>query len=131
VPTVLNAAEAQPEGFTLVTLRSHDQFNTTVYGFSDRLRGLEGDRMILLMSPADMQRLQVAEGQRVALRSQSRDGLLRRVEGLAVTPYDLPRGCLGGYFPELNPLIPLDHHDQLSKTPAAKGIPVIIEAVPV
>ena len=127
-PTVLNASGVQQaEGiYTLVTLRSNDQFNTTVYGHSDRLRGIEGSRMIVLMGPEDMLSANLHDGALVTLVTQSDDGFHREVAGLAVTPYDLPRGCLAGYFPELNPLVPLDRHDKLSKTPAAKGIPVAI-----
>ncbi|MFC4256279.1 FdhF/YdeP family oxidoreductase [Altererythrobacter xixiisoli] len=127
-PTVLNAAGiGDAEGrFHLVTLRSNDQFNTTVYGYSDRLRGLEGNRMIVLMSPQDMQRMALQEGDRVVLGSDAGDGIDRRVTGLSVTPYDLPPGTLAGYFPELNPLVPLWYHDRASKTPAAKSVPVRI-----
>ncbi|EJL26829.1 molybdopterin dinucleotide binding domain-containing protein, partial [Novosphingobium sp. AP12] len=129
VPAVLNSngLTEEPGRYTLVTLRSNDQFNTTIYGHSDRLRGLEGSRMIVLMSPVDMDEAGLSEGQPVTLATDSGDGLRREVAGLAVTPYDLPRRCLAGYFPELNALIPLSHYDQLSKTPAAKGIPVRIE----
>ena len=128
VPTVLNSsAVVAAEGrFTLVTLRSHDQFNTTIYGHSDRLRGIEGSRMVVLMRPSDMQAADLAEGDLVTLVTDAGDDLHRAVAGLAVTPYDLPPGCLAGYFPELNPLVPLGHHEELSKTPAAKGIPVRI-----
>lgn len=129
VPTVLNASAVEDADgrFTLVTLRSHDQFNTTVYGYSDRLRGLEGNRMIVLMRPDEILSNGLAEGEIVTLVTDADDGVRRAVEGLAVTPYDLPRGCLAGYYPELNPLVPLGHHERLSKTPAAKGIPVRIE----
>lgn len=113
---------------TLVTLRSNDQFNTTVYGFSDRLRGLEGGRDILLVNPEEMARLDLTEGQRVTLRSAHRDGVDRRVTGLRVVPYDLPDGCVGAYYPEANDLVPLALHDALSHTPAYKGAPVRIFA---
>ncbi|MCP9221928.1 FdhF/YdeP family oxidoreductase [Erythrobacter sp. LQ02-29] len=130
-PTVLNACgvgDAQGR-YHLVTLRSNDQFNTTIYGHSDRLRGLEGDRMIVLMRPEDMVAANLAEGDRVSLITDTgRDAEpTRAVEGLTVVPYDLPTGTLAGYFPELNPLVPLWYHDQLSKTPASKGVPVRIE----
>ncbi|WP_374302446.1 FdhF/YdeP family oxidoreductase [Paracoccus sp. (in: a-proteobacteria)] len=130
VPPSLSALGSEPgEGaFTLVTLRSNDQFNTTVYGYRDRLRGLEGDRMIVLIGRADMARAGVAEGQRVILVSAVEDGITRRVEGLTVVPYDLPAGCVAAYYPEANPLVPLAHHDIASKTPAYKGAPVRIEA---
>ncbi|WP_201777074.1 hypothetical protein [Martelella endophytica] len=76
--------------WTLVTLRSNDQFNTTVYGFSDRLRGLGGSRDIILINREEMERLKWREGQRVTVVSDFDDGIDRRVEGLTVTPYDLP-----------------------------------------
>lgn len=129
-PSVLNAGgksnAAAPGRYTLVTLRSNDQFNTTIYGHDDRLRGLSGSRMIVLMSPHDMADADLVEGQPISLVTDCDDGIRRSVAGLAVTPYELPPGCLAGYFPELNDLMPLGHHDQLSKTPAAKGIPVTI-----
>jgi anaerobic selenocysteine-containing dehydrogenase len=132
VPTVLNAGgeDEAPGRYTLVTLRANDQFNTTIYHDSDRLRGLNGNRMILLINPVEMQRAGLAEGDRVALTTDYHDGIAREVSGLTVTPYDLPDGCLAGYYPELNPLVPLDHHDQASKTPAAKGVPVRIQRSP-
>lgn len=130
VPPVLNATGfADAAGrYRLITLRSNDQFNTTIYGYSDRLRGIEGTRDVVLINPADMERAGLRAGQRVALVSDAEDGVERRVEGLEVVPFRLPGGCLGGYYPELNPLIPLAHHDHMSKTPAAKAVPVRIEA---
>ncbi|MEI4469677.1 FdhF/YdeP family oxidoreductase [Frigidibacter sp. MR17.24] len=113
---------------TLITLRSNDQFNTTIYGFSDRLRGLEGSREVVLINRDEIARLGLSEGQRVALVSTVEDGVQRRVDGLAVTAFDLPEGCVAGYYPELNPLIPLDLHERHSKTPAYKGAPVRIVA---
>ncbi|WP_295045046.1 FdhF/YdeP family oxidoreductase [uncultured Paracoccus sp.] len=129
VPADLSALGGDPaEGaFTLITLRSNDQFNTTIYGFSDRLRGLEGDRMIVLVSRDDMARMGLVEGQRVGLVTAIDDQIIRRVDGLAVTPYDLPPGCIAAYYPEANPLVPVTLHDQASKTPAYKGVPVRID----
>ena len=128
VPDVLSALGVgdAPGRFHLVTMRSNDQFNTTIYGHSDRLRGLEGSRMILLINPDDMRREGLQEGQRVSLVGDAGDGVHRELEGLAVTPFDLPDGCLGGYYPEMNVLIPLWYHDKASKTPASKGVPVRI-----
>jgi molybdopterin-dependent oxidoreductase alpha subunit len=130
LPADLSALGGDPaeDAFTLITLRSNDQFNTTVYGFSDRLRGLSGDRMIVLISRGDMGRAGLTEGQRVALVTAVDDGITRRVEGLTVTPYDLPAGCIAAYYPEANPLVPVSLHDRASKTPAYKGVPVRIEA---
>ncbi|WP_103174239.1 FdhF/YdeP family oxidoreductase [Paracoccus sp. SY] len=129
IPAGLSAlgGDPAPDAFTLVTLRSNDQFNTTVYGFSDRLRGLSGDRMIVLISREDMARAGLADGQRIALVSAADDGIPRRVEGLSVVSYDLPRGCIAAYYPETNPLVPLSLYDQASKTPAYKSAPVRIE----
>jgi anaerobic selenocysteine-containing dehydrogenase len=129
-PERLDAAGfAQAAGrYRLMTLRSNDQFNTTVYGHSDRLRGIEGTRDVLLINPQEMARAGLIEGQRVALVSDAGDNVERVVEGLAVTPFRLPDGCVAGYYPELNPLIALGHHDHASKTPAAKSVPVRIRA---
>lgn len=110
--------------YRLMTLRSNDQFNTTIYGKSDRLRGIEGDRMLVMMSPEDIEAEGLHPGQRIGLASAADDDIPRRVDGLRIIPYELPRGCIAGYFPELNPLSPLSRHDLASKTPAAKGIPV-------
>lgn len=128
VPKQLSAHgfEEAPGRYRLITLRSNDQFNTTVYGYSDRLRGIEGTRSVLLMSPKEIDAAGLHAGQVVGLASDAGDGRKRYVGGLTVTPFDLPDGCLGGYYPELNPLIPLDHHDQASKTPASKAVPVKI-----
>jgi anaerobic selenocysteine-containing dehydrogenase len=125
VMSALGVGDA-PGRYHLITMRSNDQFNTTIYGFSDRLRGLEGSRSILLISPADMARDNLKEGDIVSLVGDAGDGAHREVAGLSVTPFDLPDGCLGGYYPEMNPLMPLWYHDQASKTPAAKGVPVRI-----
>ena len=125
-PTTLSALGAETEGevMTLTTLRSNDQFNTTIYGFSDRLRGLEGDRMIVLMNHEEIARLGLCEGQRVDLLCALDDGIERCVRDLKVTAYDLPAGCVAGYYPELNPLVPLSLHEKNSQTPAYKGTPV-------
>ncbi len=128
-PSVLSAlGVGAGEGrFHLITMRSNDQFNTTIYGFDDRLRGLSGSRMILLINPDDMRRQGLVEGDLIDLAGDVGDTVRREVKGLKVTPFDLPDGCLGGYYPEMNPLIPLWYHDKDSKTPAAKGVPVRIE----
>lgn len=130
VPQNMNAfgVEDAPGRWRLITMRSNDQFNTTIYGYSDRLRGIEGTRDVLLMNPEDIEASGLHEGQLVGLASDAGDGVDRRVGGLTVTPFLLPRGCLGGYYPEMNPLIPLWYHDEQSQTPAAKAVPVRIVA---
>jgi molybdopterin-dependent oxidoreductase alpha subunit len=115
-----------PGRYRLITLRSNDQFNTTIYGFSDRLRGIEGTRDVLLINPEEMAHAGLREGDVVGLMSDAGDGVHREVTGLKVTPFALPDGCVASYYPECNPLIPLWHHDQQSKTPASKAVPVRI-----
>lgn len=131
VPTTFSALGAQPTAsdvMTLITLRSNDQFNTTIYGFSDRLRGLEGSRDIVLINRDEMARLGLVAGQKVSMVCAIEPEIERRVDGFTVTAYDLPPGCIAGYFPELNPLVPLSLHEEKSQTPAYKGTPVIILA---
>lgn len=108
----------------LMTLRSDDQFNTTVYSLDDRFRGIHGTRKVLLMHPADIARLGLAEGDLVCAQTAVDDGHTRQVGGLRVVAYDIPPGCVGGYFPECNPLVPLAHHAQGSQVPASKAIPI-------
>jgi molybdopterin-dependent oxidoreductase alpha subunit len=128
-PRSLDAANFAdvPGRYRLITMRSNDQFNTTIYGFSDRLRGIEGTRDVLLINPREMAASGLQEGQMVHLLSDADDGIERRVGPLKVTPFNLPDGCLGAYYPEMNPLMPLQQHDFASKTPAAKSVPVRIE----
>ena len=111
----------------LITLRSNDQFNTTIYGYDDRFRGVKGTRKIVFMNRNDIDRLALANGDTVALSTVANDGVARKVAGLKIIAYDIPEGCCGGYYPECNPLLPLWHHAARSKVPAAKSIPVTIE----
>ncbi|RZL63328.1 MAG: FdhF/YdeP family oxidoreductase [Variovorax sp.] len=110
----------------LMTVRSDDQFNTTVYSLDDRFRGIYGTRHVLLMNTADIARFGMKDGDLVTATSAIDDGHHREVAGLRVTAYDIPAGCVGGYFPECTPLIPLQHHAERSQVPAAKSIPVRI-----
>jgi molybdopterin-dependent oxidoreductase alpha subunit len=119
-----NGFDDAPGRYRLLTMRSNDQFNTTIYGLSDRLRGIEGRRDVLLINPDDIARAGLAEGQMVWLQSDADDGVDREVGPLKVTPFKLPDGCVGSYYPEMNPLIPLSRHDEKSKTPAYKSVPV-------
>jgi molybdopterin-dependent oxidoreductase alpha subunit len=128
VPTALSATGFEDaEGvFRLMTLRSNDQFNTTVYGYEDRFRGVSGTREVLFMADADIRRLGLREGQTVGLETVWDDGVERRLPGLRVTRYDIPEGCLGTYYPECNVLLPVGHYAEKSLTPAAKSVPVRI-----
>lgn len=127
-PNTLTAVsfDDAPGRYRLITMRSNDQFNTTIYGFSDRLRGIEGTRQVLLINPDEIERAGLNDGQMVMLVSDAEDGVHREAGPLKVTPFKLPDGCVGSYYPEMNPLIPLSHHDIQSKTPASKAVPVRI-----
>ena len=115
-----------PDTLRMITLRSNDQFNTTVYGYDDRFRGIKGTRDVLLMNTNDMTRLGLKAGSKVRVETISRDNILRELEGLMIVPYDIPPGCVGAYYPEANVLLPLWHYAVGSKTPAAKSIPVAV-----
>jgi molybdopterin-dependent oxidoreductase alpha subunit len=108
----------------LTTLRSNDQFNTTIYGYSDRFRGVDGTRLVLFMNPADIERLGLAEGDAVELVTAAYNGRMRSLSGLRVVAYGIPAGCCASYYPEANPLFPLEHHDAKAKTPGYKLLPV-------
>ena len=112
----------------LITLRSNDQFNTTVYGYHDRFRGIDNTRNVVLMNRSDIDRLGLKVGQAVTLKTVANDGIDRRRAGMLVLAYDIPLGCIGGYYPECNVLIPLWHYAVGSKTPAAKSIPVTVHS---
>lgn len=128
VPTRLFAGHEASLGlegvFQLTTLRSNDQFNTTIYGYTDRFRGVKGTRMVLFMNPSDMQRTGFAQGELIDISTAVDDGVERVVRGLMVVAYSIPEGCVGAYYPEVNPLVPLSHHDGKSLTPGYKAIPV-------
>jgi anaerobic selenocysteine-containing dehydrogenase len=128
VPEVMNATGfTEAEGrFRLLTLRSNDQFNTTIYGYSDRFRGINGTRQVVLMNRADIARAGLTAGQKVTLATDAEDNHDRRVGDLIVVEYDVPDGCIAAYYPECNPLIPLSHHAEESHVPAAKSVPVRI-----
>jgi molybdopterin-dependent oxidoreductase alpha subunit len=113
-----------PEIFQLTTFRSQGQFNTTVYSDRDRFRGVEGTRMVVFMNKDDLGRMGLVEGMTVSLVTAADDGVHRQVDRFIVHEYDIPAGCIGGYYPECNPLIPVSHHAEGSFVPAAKGIPV-------
>jgi len=110
----------------LQTLRSHDQYNTTVYGHHDRYRGIAGDRHIIMVNPADIARLGLADGQTVDLVSLL-VGPDRRAGGYRIVAYPTPLGCAAAYYPETNVLIALDHHGPHVRTPAAKAVPIRLQ----
>lgn len=115
--------ELADDELVMMTIRSHDQFNTTVYSQDDKYRGISGSRRVVFLNAADMRERDLQPGQRVDLSSG--DGARRReLRGLQVVQYDLPRRCAAAYFPEANPLIPLDHFAAGSRTPAYKSVAI-------
>ncbi|WP_234180257.1 FdhF/YdeP family oxidoreductase [Sphingopyxis sp. NFH-91] len=120
----VDAPVEDPGMLRLATVRSHDQFNTTIYSYNDRYRGVYNDRMVVFMNAEDMAARGLAEGAKITLETISTDGIVRRVEGLTAIDYPMPAGSIAGYYPELNPLLPLAYYDPISGCPAAKSIPV-------
>ncbi len=117
-----------PEGRLLLqTLRSHDQYNTTIYGLDDRYRGIKGGRRVVLLHPDDASAAGLADGAYTDLVSEWSDGVERRAEGFRVVHYPTPRGCAAAYYPETNVLVPLDHTADTSNTPASKSVVIRLE----
>ena len=103
-----------------------DRFNTTIYNENDTFRGIHGGRRVLLINAADIARLGLKEGDLVDASAVTGDGIARSVSGLRLVGYDVPAGCVAGYFPECNPLMALEHHAVQSMVPAAKSIAIRI-----
>jgi molybdopterin-dependent oxidoreductase alpha subunit len=120
-----------PGRLVLQTLRSHDQYNTTIYGLDDRYRGVKGGRRVVFVNPSDIETLGLQAGQRVDLVSEWNDagGRLqeRRAKDFLVVEYSTPVGNAAAYYPETNPLVPLDHTAAKSNTPVSKAITVRLE----
>ncbi|MGK2882231.1 MAG: FdhF/YdeP family oxidoreductase [Mycobacterium sp.] len=121
-----------PEGrLVLQTLRSHDQYNTTIYGLDDRYRGVKGGRRVVFVNAADIKLFGLREGSRVDLVSEwaDSDGVVqeRRAEDFMVVPYSTPTGNAAAYYPETNPLVPLDHVAAGSNTPVSKAVVIKLE----
>jgi molybdopterin-dependent oxidoreductase alpha subunit len=121
-----------PEGrLILQTMRSHDQYNTTIYGLDDRYRGVKGGRKVIFISPDDITDLGFRDGDLVDIVSEftGPEGALeeRRVRDFRVVAYNTPKGNAAAYYPETNPLVPLDHVAKRSNTPASKAITVRLE----
>ncbi|MET7619614.1 FdhF/YdeP family oxidoreductase [Streptomyces sp. NPDC005408] len=111
----------------LQTLRSHDQYNTTIYGLDDRYRGIKGGRRVVLVNPEDARELGLADGSYTDLVSEWKDGVERRAPGFRVVHYPTARGCAAAYYPETNVLVPLDSTADTSNTPASKSVVVRFE----
>ena len=127
LPASLFPQDVAEVPFTLQTLRSHDQYNTTIYGLDDRYRGVYGQREVVFINPEDMQALGFTEGQLVDIETLWNDNISRRVSGFKLVPYNIPRGNLAAYYPETNPLVPLNSFGDISGTPTSKSVPVKLE----
>ena len=112
----------------LQTLRSHDQYNTTVYGLDDRYRGVRGQRDVLFANEADILRLGFKPGQKVDIRSLWNDGIERRVSSFTLLAFDIPAGQAAAYFPEANPLVPLESAGVGNSTPTSKFVAIRLQA---
>jgi molybdopterin-dependent oxidoreductase alpha subunit len=117
----------QPDQFLMMTMRSHDQFNTTIYGLDDRYRGIHNGRRVVFLNPEDIQLSKLKDGQAVDLVSHF-DGEERIARQFTVVPYSIPRRCAATYFPEANVLVPLRHFADKSHTPASKSVVISIRA---
>ncbi|HEY5154774.1 MAG TPA: FdhF/YdeP family oxidoreductase [Acidimicrobiales bacterium] len=126
----LRAVEVPPGRLLLQTLRSHDQYNTTIYGLDDRYRGIHDGRRVVFINGHDLRELGLDDGQHVDVISEYGDGRDRRASDFRLVRYPTPRGCAAAYYPETNVLVSLDAHAPDSHTPAYKSIVVRLEPVP-
>ncbi|MEQ4575218.1 MAG: FdhF/YdeP family oxidoreductase [Gammaproteobacteria bacterium] len=129
-PGVRERYEPWPDDvMRLVTIRSHDQYNTTIYGLDDRYRGVFGRRDVLFVNPQDLAALGLEHGDRVDIETVS-NGRRLRLEGVTAIEYNIARGSVAAYYPEANVLVPLDYIDEESGTPSYKSIPVRVQRSP-
>ena len=117
-----------PGQFVMTTIRSHDQFNTTIYGLDDRYRGIRNGRRVVLMNAADITSHHCADGDAVDIVSHH-NGVERRARNFRIVSYEIPIGCVATYFPETNVLVPIDSFAEGSHTPTSKSVIVSIEKV--
>ncbi|MFS2178632.1 FdhF/YdeP family oxidoreductase [Rhizobium pisi] len=122
--TVHQRARKGEGRFALQTFRSHDQYNTTVYGLDDRYRGVYGERQVVFIHPEDLKTMNAGAGERVDVIGEHDDGIERIARDFRFVPYDIPRGSIAGYYPELNVLVPLGSAGKESDTPTSKSIMV-------
>ncbi len=127
MPHALSRVTAEAGQYILTTLRSHDQFNTSIYGLDDRYRGIYNGRRVLFMNADDMQEARLVQGQLVDLTSHFK-GQQRHAPSFMLAPYPIPRGCTATYFPEGNVLVPLDSVADQSNCPTSKSVIITITA---
>ncbi|MEY4631031.1 MAG: hypothetical protein RIQ81_1151 [Pseudomonadota bacterium] len=114
--------------FVMATIRTHDQYNTTIYGMNDRYRGIHQGRRVVLMNQSDMEDQGFRDGEIVDITSHWR-GKARHARNFRIVPYDIPKGCVASYFPETNVLVPIDNFAEGSQTPVSKSIVVSFSKV--
>jgi molybdopterin-dependent oxidoreductase alpha subunit len=126
--STIEALQVPPGHLILQTVRSHDQFNTTIYGFSDRYRGIEGGRQVVFVNPRDISELGFHDGEIVDLVTHwEGDDHVRRASGFRIVAYQTPRGSAAAYYPETNSLVPLDSTAAESNTPTSKSVIIRLE----
>jgi molybdopterin-dependent oxidoreductase alpha subunit len=127
IPHELSRVNVAPEQFLLATIRSHDQFNTSIYGLDDRYRGIYNGRRVIFLNEDDIREAGLVQGQLVDLTSHF-NGETRKAKQFMVAPYPIPRRCAAAYYPETNVLVPIDNVAEKSNCPASKSIPITIAA---
>jgi molybdopterin-dependent oxidoreductase alpha subunit len=125
----LEIERLEPGQYWMTTIRSHDQFNTTIYGLDDRYRGIYNGRRVIFMNRDDIRKAGLQQGQFVDLTSHFQ-GETRNSAHFQIAPYDIPRGCTATYFPEANPLVHLGSVSEISNTPACKSVIISITPSP-
>ncbi len=126
--TVMEKPALTPDQLVLMSIRSHDQFNTTVYDYNDRYRGVYGERRVIFMNAQDMKDRGIRERQLVTITSHF-EGQQRKLEKFVAIPYNIPKGDTAAYFPEMNPLVPINSVADLSNTPTSKFVIITVEPV--
>lgn len=126
IPFEFQKNEQYNAPFKLMTIRSHDQYNTTIYGLNDRYRNVKNERKVIFINPSDLKALNSKKGDLVNINTIWHDNSHRTASGFKLIPYDIPKGCLGAYFPETNVLVPIDATAEKSNTPMSKFIPVTL-----
>ena len=125
IPHALSKTRPEPGQYLMTTIRSHDQFNTSIYGLDDRYRGIYNGRRVIFMNEEDMKEAGLVQGELVDITSHFH-GQERTAEKFMVAPYPIPRRCAAGYYPETNVLVPLDSVAEVSNCPASKSIPITV-----
>lgn len=122
----LSVHQLAPDEFLMMTIRSHDQYNTTIYGLHDRYRGIHNGRRVLFINESDMRKSNLKKGDKVNIIS-TYDGVIRRADDFVIVPYNIPTQNIATYFPEANAVIPYNRFADKSQTPISKSVVVKIE----